>query len=76
MSLDIAAEYAPVLTSRGPATAAPHSRKLSATEWELVTLVAQGHTHAQIAAQIPPGPDPGQERLPSPADPTRLAVLP
>jgi DNA-binding CsgD family transcriptional regulator len=54
MSMDIAAEYALMLT-------APGSRKpqalaglgsLSARERELVTLVAQGRTDAQIAAQL------------------------
>ena len=49
--------------------------KLSARERELVTLVAQGRTNAQIAVelhisvphdQLAPGPDPGQDRLPLP----------
>jgi predicted ATPase/DNA-binding CsgD family transcriptional regulator len=56
MSLDIAAEYALMLTAPGtppPAAAAGTGReKLSARERELVTLVAQGRTNAQIAAQL------------------------
>jgi len=48
-----AAEYALMLTAAGPqppaATAGPGL--LSARERELVTMVAQGHTNAQIAAQ-------------------------
>ena len=54
MSLDTAAEYALMLTaSRPPPTpAAPGPGKLSARERELVTLVAQGRTNAQIAAQL------------------------
>ena len=54
MSLATAAEYAQMLTGPGspqPAgTALPG--KLSARERELVTLVAQGRTDAQIAAQL------------------------
>ena len=58
--------------------APPGLGKLSARERELVTLVAQGRTDAQIAAQLyisirtvtlPPGPDPGQDRLPPPRRP-------
>jgi predicted ATPase/DNA-binding CsgD family transcriptional regulator/DNA-binding XRE family transcriptional regulator len=53
MSLDTAAEYALMLTDPGPPQpAAPGSGKLSAREQELVTLVAQGRTNAQIAAQL------------------------
>ena len=54
MSLATAAEYALVLTapSPPPAQAAPGTAKLSARERELVTLVAQGRTDAQIAAQL------------------------
>jgi DNA-binding CsgD family transcriptional regulator len=55
MSLDTAAEYALMLT--GPAApplaaAGPGLGGLSARERELVTLVAQGRTNAQIAAQL------------------------
>jgi DNA-binding CsgD family transcriptional regulator len=35
-----------------PPTAAPGPEGLSARERELVTLVAQGHTDAQIASQL------------------------
>ena len=53
MSLDTAAEYALMLTDPGPPQpAAPDPGKLSARERELVTLVAQGRTNAQIAAQL------------------------
>jgi non-specific serine/threonine protein kinase len=54
MSLPTAAEYALLLTapSPPPAPAAPETVKLSARERELVTLVAQGRTDAQIAAQL------------------------
>jgi DNA-binding CsgD family transcriptional regulator len=54
MSLDTAAEYALMLTTPGaqaPAAAAG-AGKLSARERELVTLVAQGHTNAQIATRL------------------------
>ena len=54
MSLATAAEYALMLTApespRPPAATGPG--KLSARERELVTLVAQGRTDAQIAAQL------------------------
>jgi DNA-binding CsgD family transcriptional regulator len=54
MRTDTAAEYALVLTS--PASQHPvaetGARKLSAREKELVILVAQGRTDAQIAAQL------------------------
>jgi non-specific serine/threonine protein kinase len=54
MSLAVAAEYALMLTApeslRPPAPPGPD--KLSARERELVTLVAQGRTDAQIAAQL------------------------
>jgi DNA-binding CsgD family transcriptional regulator len=54
MSLAIAAEYALMLTATGPQQ--PHATsglaQLSARERELVTLVAQGRTNAQIAAQL------------------------
>ena len=54
MSLDVAAEYALLLTAPGSQQpqAAPGPAKLSARERELVTLVAQGRTDAQIAAQL------------------------
>jgi predicted ATPase/DNA-binding CsgD family transcriptional regulator/transcriptional regulator with XRE-family HTH domain len=53
MSLATAAEYALMLTDPGPPQpTAPASRQLSARERELVTLVAQGRTNAQIAAQL------------------------
>ena len=62
MSLATAAEYALLLTTPGPPPAptdpvpsepaAPGAGKLSARERQLVTLVAQGHTNAQIAAQL------------------------
>jgi DNA-binding CsgD family transcriptional regulator len=54
MSLDTAAEYALMLTTPGAQapTAAAGAGKLSARERELVTLVAQGHTNAQIATQL------------------------
>ena len=55
MSMATAAEYALLLTEdpgpRQPGTAAGLGR-LSARERELVTLVAQGHTNAQIAARL------------------------
>jgi predicted ATPase/DNA-binding CsgD family transcriptional regulator len=54
MSLATAADYAQMLTAPGPAppagTALPGT--LSARERELVTLVAQGRTDAQIAAEL------------------------
>jgi predicted ATPase/DNA-binding CsgD family transcriptional regulator len=54
MSLATAAEYALMLTAAAPQppTAAPGPEGLSARERELVTLVAQGHTDAQIASQL------------------------
>jgi DNA-binding CsgD family transcriptional regulator len=54
MSWATAAEYALMLTSPGPQQlpAAPGLGKLSARERELITLVAQGATNAQIAAQL------------------------
>jgi predicted ATPase/DNA-binding NarL/FixJ family response regulator len=53
MSLATAAEYALILTDLGPPQPhAPGAGKLSARERELVTLVAQGCTDAQIAAQL------------------------
>jgi DNA-binding CsgD family transcriptional regulator len=53
MSLATAAEYALMLTAPAPSPAsAPGRGKLSPRERELVTLVAQGRTDAQIAAQL------------------------
>ena len=53
LSLATAAEYALMLTDPGPPQpAAPDPGKLSARERELVTLVAQGRTNAQIAAEL------------------------
>ena len=54
MSLATAAEYALMLTAPGPQQppAAPGAGHLSARERQLVTLVAQGRTNAQIAAQL------------------------
>jgi DNA-binding CsgD family transcriptional regulator len=53
MSLATAAEYALMLTALEPTPAAARwPGKLSARERELVTLVAQGRTNAQIAAQL------------------------
>ena len=53
MSITTAAEYALMLTHPGPPQpAAPGSGQLSARERELVTLVAQGRTNAQIAAEL------------------------
>ena len=53
MSLATAAEYALMLTDPGPPQpAAPGPGTLSARERELVTLVAQGRTNAQIAAEL------------------------
>ena len=54
MSLATAAEYALMLTDPSPQQpqALPGPGQLSARERELVTLVAQGRTDAQIAAQL------------------------
>jgi DNA-binding NarL/FixJ family response regulator len=56
MSLDTAAEYALMLTAPAPpelaAAPGPGLGRLSAWERELITLVAQGRTNAQIAAQL------------------------
>jgi DNA-binding CsgD family transcriptional regulator len=54
MSLATAAQYALMLTATGPPPpgAATAWGKLSPRERELVTLVAQGHTDAQIAARL------------------------
>ena len=53
MSLATAAEYALMLTDPGPPQpAAPGSGQLSARERELVRLVAQGRTNAEIAGEL------------------------
>ncbi|HSZ43507.1 MAG TPA: helix-turn-helix transcriptional regulator [Trebonia sp.] len=54
MSLSTAAEYALLLSAEGPPApgASADWEKLSPRERELVTLVAQGHTDAQIAARL------------------------
>jgi DNA-binding CsgD family transcriptional regulator/tetratricopeptide (TPR) repeat protein len=53
MSLDAAAEYALMLTDPSPLpSVAQGLGQLSARERELVTLLAQGHTDAQIAAEL------------------------
>ena len=53
MSQATAAEYALMLTAPGAEPPrAPGLSKLSARERELVTLVAQGRTDAQIAAEL------------------------
>ena len=53
MSLATAAEYALMLTDPGPPRpAAPGSGQLSARERELVILIGQGRTNAQIAAEL------------------------
>jgi DNA-binding CsgD family transcriptional regulator len=53
MTLATAAEFAALLVADDPAAAPPHgSGQLSPREQELVTLVAQGRTNAQIAAQL------------------------
>ena len=54
MSMAVAAEYALMLTEPGLQTLAsgPGPGQLSARERQLVTLVAQGRTNAQIAAQL------------------------
>src|SRR5207248_8686027 len=53
MSLAAAAEYALMLTDLSPQQrGAPGAGKLSARERELVTLVAQGRTDADIATQL------------------------
>jgi DNA-binding CsgD family transcriptional regulator len=54
MSPAAAAEYALLLTALAPppAPTAPGTARLSARERELVTLVAQGRTDADIAGQL------------------------
>jgi DNA-binding CsgD family transcriptional regulator len=54
MSMATAAEYVLLVTAPDPppAQAAPGTARLSARERELVILVAQGRTDAQISAQL------------------------
>ena len=53
MNMDTAAEYALMLTDPGPPVPTASDRgMLSARERELITLVAQGRTNAQIAAHL------------------------
>jgi non-specific serine/threonine protein kinase len=56
MSLDTAAEYALMLTAPAPpepaAAPGPELGRLSTRERDLVTLIAQGRTNAQIAEQL------------------------
>ena len=52
MSMETVAEYALMLTDPGPLRPAPGPGRLSARERELVALVAQGRTDAQIAAEL------------------------
>ena len=54
MSLATTAEYVLTLTAAGPqpSAAAPGLDALSPRERELLTLVARGHTDAQIAEQL------------------------
>jgi len=52
MSVATAAEYALMLTAADGAAAAAGLARLGPRERELVTLVAQGRTDAQIAAQL------------------------
>jgi DNA-binding CsgD family transcriptional regulator len=51
-SVEKVAGWAMLTASDPPAAAAPDPGALSARERELVTLVAQGRTNAQIAAQL------------------------
>ena len=52
MSLATAAEHALMLTAPSAQQAPPGLAKISSRERELVTLVAQGRTNAQIAAEL------------------------
>ena len=52
MNITTAAEYALMLADPGPPHPPPGPSTLSARERELVTLVAQGRTSAQIAAEL------------------------
>jgi DNA-binding CsgD family transcriptional regulator len=54
MGLATAADYVLMLTAAAPQppAAAPGTEGLSPRERELVTLVARGHTDAQIAGQL------------------------
>ena len=55
MSAATAAEYVLLLTSPAQPASGPDAGQLSAAERELITLVAQGRTDAQIAAQLHTG---------------------
>ena len=68
MSLATAAEYVLMLTAAGPQppTAAPGLGALSPRQREVITLVARGHTDAQIASQLYSG-----ERSTGSAEPFR-----
>ncbi len=54
MTLATAIDFATLLAVEDPGQSAPVPglQQLSAREQQLVTLVAQGHTDAQIAAQL------------------------
>jgi DNA-binding NarL/FixJ family response regulator len=52
MTLAAAAEFATMLMAPGEGEAPAASAELTGRERELVTLVAQGHTNAQIATQL------------------------
>ena len=52
MSLATVVEYALMLTDPGPPRSAPGPGQLSARERELIILVAEGRTNAQIADQL------------------------
>ena len=52
MNITTAAEYALMLTDPGQPRSVPGPGELSARERELVALVAQGRTNAQIAAEL------------------------
>ena len=54
MTMTMAVEFATLLAAEDPrqASPAPDQLPLSARERQLVTLVAQGQTDAQIAAQL------------------------
>jgi DNA-binding CsgD family transcriptional regulator len=52
MNITTAAEYALMLTDPGPPRSAPGPGQLSARERELIILVAEGRTNAQIADQL------------------------
>jgi DNA-binding CsgD family transcriptional regulator len=52
MSAATAAEYALLVTTPAQPAGAPELGQLSVGERELITLVAQGRTDAQIAAEL------------------------